>query len=62
MPSSDGGGDKDERDVEFEAVMRMKNEPLVLNEEEAARFDELRKRRSPRFCNPLPIDGGDSDA
>jgi hypothetical protein len=52
-PSGTGQEDDDAR---FEAAMKMKNEPFVLNEEEAARFDELCKRRSPRLAKPLPIE------
>lgn len=56
MTPPDGSHQEGQSDTdEFEAVMALKNEPLILNEEEAARFDELCKRRAPRLGKPLPI-------
>lgn len=43
-------------DPEFEAIMRMKTEPLVLDEAEAAMYADLRQRRARPVGKPLPIE------
>ncbi len=45
-----------EADAEFSAILRMKREPLVLDEAEAAVYAGLRQRRAPRVGEPLPIE------
>lgn len=46
----------DQDDKGFEAVLAMRNEPLVLDEREAAIFDRLSKERVPRLAKPLPVE------
>jgi hypothetical protein len=43
-------------DTEFEAVMRMKMEPLVVTDADADAFEELKRRRAKRVAKPLPIE------
>lgn len=45
-----------EADAEFSAILRMKREPLVLDEAEAAVYAGLRQRRAPRVGEPLSIE------
>src|SRR5438270_12456201 len=48
--------DKAHVDAEFTAILRMKTEPLVLDESEAQAYNSVRQRRSKRVGQPLPIE------
>jgi|GEM_PF-6846429 len=45
-----------EAEAEFSAILRMKREPLVLDEVEAAAYAGLQQRRAPRVGDPLSIE------
>jgi hypothetical protein len=43
-------------DAEFSAILRMKREPLELDDAQAEMYAGLRQRRSRRVGQPLPIE------
>ncbi len=43
-------------DHEFEAILKMKAEPLVLTPDEAEVYTRLRQRRARRVGKPLPLE------
>jgi hypothetical protein len=45
-----------EADAEFTAILKMKREPLVLDDAEATVYAGLRQRRASRVGKPLPIE------
>ncbi len=43
-------------DMVFDAVLKMKNEPLVLTDAQVEAYADLKRRRARRMAKPLPLE------